>query len=59
MEVEITELLDLTREQTALIDMHSVLNIMNVLLNELDYLQEVLRVGEQLQPAVDAVWCTR
>jgi signal transduction histidine kinase len=34
MKVEITDLLDLTQEQTALIDMHSVVNIMNVLINE-------------------------
>ena len=55
MEVEITDLPELTREQTALVDMHSVVNIMNVLLNELEYLQEVLREAEKLQPAVDAV----
>jgi signal transduction histidine kinase len=55
MKVEITDLPELTREQAALIDMHSVVNIMNVLLNELGYLQEVLREGEQLQPALDAV----
>jgi len=55
MKVEITDLPELTREQAALIDMHSVVNIMNVLLNELEYLQEVLREGEQLQAAVDAV----
>jgi signal transduction histidine kinase len=55
MKVEINDLPQLTQEQGALIDMHSVVNIMNVLLNELEYLQEVLREGEQLQPAVDAV----
>ena len=55
MEVEITDLPELSREQAALIDMHSVVNIMNVLLNELEYLQEVLREGEQLQPAMDVV----
>ena len=55
MEVEINDLPELTREQAALIDMHSVVNIMNVLLNELEYLQEVLREGEQLQAALDAV----
>jgi signal transduction histidine kinase len=55
MEVEITELPELSREQAALVDMHSVVNIINVLLNELDYLQEVLGEGEQLQPAGDAV----
>jgi hypothetical protein len=36
----------LTREQTALIDMHSVVNIMNVLINELDFLQDVLLGGK-------------
>ena len=46
---------ELSREQTALIDMHSVVNIMNVLLNELQYLQEVLREAEPLQPALDAI----
>ena len=55
MKVEITELLDLTQEQAALIDMHSVLNIMNVLLNELEYLQEMLRESKALQPALDTV----
>jgi signal transduction histidine kinase len=55
MEVEITEIPNLTREQAALIDMHSVVNIVNVLLNELEYLQEVLREAEKLQSAVDAV----
>jgi signal transduction histidine kinase len=55
MKVEISELLDLTQEQTALIDMHSVVNIMNVLINELEYLQEVLREGEPLRRAVDEV----
>ena len=55
MEIEINDLAELTREQAALIDMHSVVNIMNVLLNELEYLQEVLREREQLQPAVDAL----
>lgn len=35
MEVEITELPELTREQAALLDMHSAVNVMNVLLNEL------------------------
>jgi signal transduction histidine kinase len=55
MKVEITELLDLTQEQTALIDMHSVVNIINVLLNELEYLQEVLPEARQLQRAVDEV----
>ena len=55
MEVEITDLPELTREQNALVDMHSVVNIMNVLLNELEYLQEALREAEKLQPAVDAV----
>jgi signal transduction histidine kinase len=55
MEVEITDLLDLTQEQTALIDMHSVVNIMNVLINELDYLQEVLPDAKQLQRAVDEI----
>jgi signal transduction histidine kinase len=55
MEVEITDLPELTGEQAALIDMHSVVNIMNVLLNELEYLHEVLREGEKLQPALDAV----
>jgi len=39
----------------ALVDMHSVANIINVLINELDYLQEILREAEPLQPAVDAV----
>jgi signal transduction histidine kinase len=55
MEVEITDLPELTGEQSALIDMHSVVNIMNVLLNELEYLEEVIGEGEQLQPAVDAI----
>ncbi len=55
MKVEITDRLDLTREQAALIDMHSVVNIMNVLVNELEYLQEVLGKEEPLQPALDAV----
>ncbi len=55
MEVEITEPLELTREETALIDMHSVVNIMNVLLNELEYLEDVVGDAEQLQPALDAV----
>jgi signal transduction histidine kinase len=55
MEVEITDLPELTREQTALIDMHSVVNIMNVLVNELEYLQEVVGDAERLQPALDAV----
>jgi signal transduction histidine kinase len=55
MKVEITGLLDLTREQTALIDMHSVVNIMNVLINELDYLQEVLPEAKQLQRALDEI----
>jgi signal transduction histidine kinase len=55
LEVEITDLPELSREQTALIDMHSVVNIMNVLLNELQYLQEVLREAEPLQPALDAI----
>ena len=55
MKVEITELLDLTREQTALIDMHSVVNIMNVLINELDYLQETIAEAKQLQSAADEV----
>jgi signal transduction histidine kinase len=55
VEVEITDLPKLTREQAALVDMHSVVNIMNVLLNELEYLQEVVQEGEQLQPALDAV----
>ena len=55
MKIEITELLDLTQEQTALIDMHSVVNIMNVLINELDYLQEVLPEAKQLRRAVDEV----
>ena len=55
MKIEITELLDLTHEQAALIDMHSVLNIMNVLLNELEYLQEVLRESKALQPALDTI----
>jgi len=55
MEVEITEIPELTREQVALIDMHSVVNILNVLLNELEYLQEVVRDGQQLRPAADAV----
>jgi signal transduction histidine kinase len=55
MEVEITDVPELTREQVALIDMHSVVNIMNVLVNELEYLQEVLRKAEPLQPALDAV----
>jgi len=55
MEVEITDLPELTREETALIDMHSVVNIMNVLVNELEYLQEVVGDAEQLQPALDAV----
>jgi hypothetical protein len=55
MNVEITDLLDLTQEQAALIDMHSVLNIMNVLLNELEYLQEVLREEKALQPALDTI----
>jgi signal transduction histidine kinase len=55
MEVEITDVPELTREQAALIDMHSVVNIMNVLVNELEYLQEVLRKEEPLQAAVDAV----
>jgi len=35
--------------------MHSVVNIMNVLINELDYLQEVLPEAKQLQRAVDEV----
>ena len=55
MEVEITKLPELTREQAALVDMHSAVNVMNVLLNELGYLQEVLGDGEQLQPAVDGI----
>jgi signal transduction histidine kinase len=55
MEVEIKDVPELSREQAALIDMHSVVNIMNVLLNELEYLQEVLRKEEPLQPAVDAI----
>jgi len=55
MKVEITELLDLTREQTALIDMHSVVNIMNVLINELDYLQDVLPDAKPLQRALDEI----
>lgn len=55
MEVEITDSLELTREQAALVDMHSVVNILNVLLNELEYLQEVLPEGKPLQPAVEAV----
>ena len=55
MEIEITDLPELTREQAALIDMHSVVNIVNVLLNELEYLEEVLREAEKLQSAVDAV----
>jgi signal transduction histidine kinase len=55
MEVEIKDLPELSREQAALIDMHSVVNIMNVLVNELEYLQEVLRKEEPLQPALDAV----
>jgi signal transduction histidine kinase len=55
MEVEITEAPQLTGEQAALVDMHSVVNIMNVLLNELDYLGEVLGDGARLQPAVDAI----
>ena len=55
LEVEITDLPELTREQAALIDMHSVVNIVNVLLNELEYLQEVLPKAEQIQPALDAI----
>ena len=55
MKIEITELLDLTHEQAALIDMHSVLNIMNVLLNELEYLQEALKEEKALQPALDTI----
>ncbi len=55
MKVEITDLLDLTQEQTALIDMHSVVNIMNVLINELDYLHEVLPEAKPLQRAVDEI----
>ena len=55
MKVEITELLDLTREQTALIDMHSVVNIINVLLNELEFLQEDLPKAKQLQRAADEI----
>jgi len=55
MEVEITDLEELTREQASMVDMHSVVNIVNVLLNELEYLQEVLREEQQIQPAVDAV----
>jgi signal transduction histidine kinase len=55
MEVEITDLPEPTRKQAALIDMHSVVNIMNVLLNELGYLQEVLGEEQRLQPALDAV----
>ncbi len=55
MKVEITDLLDLTQEQTALIDMHSVVNIMNVLINELDFLQEAFQEGEPLQRAVDEI----
>jgi signal transduction histidine kinase len=55
MKVEITGLLDLTREQAALIDMHSVVNIINVLINELDYLQEVLPDAKPLQRAADEV----
>jgi signal transduction histidine kinase len=55
MKVEITDLLDLTQEQTALIDMHSVVNIMNVLINELDYLQETFQEGEPLQRAADEI----
>jgi signal transduction histidine kinase len=55
MEVEITELPELTPEQAALVDMHSVVNIMNVLLNELEYLQEGLRDGEPLQSALDVI----
>ena len=43
MELEITDLRELTREQAALIDMHSVVNIINVLVNELEYLQEVFQ----------------
>jgi signal transduction histidine kinase len=55
MEVEINGLPELTREQAALIDMHSAVNILNVLLNELEYLQEIIQEAEQLRPAVDAV----
>ncbi len=55
MEVEVTDLPELTQEQAALVDMHSVVNIMNVLVNELEYLQEVVGGAEQLQPALDTV----
>ncbi len=55
MEEEITDVPGLSRQQAALIDVHSVVNIMNVLLNELDYLQEALRDEQRLRPAVDAV----
>jgi len=55
VEVEITDLRELTREQAALLDMHSVVNILNVLHHELDYLREAIREGERLQPALGAV----
>jgi signal transduction histidine kinase len=55
MEVEITDLPELTRQQAALLDLHSVVNILNVLVNELEYLQEVLGEDGDLQAALDSI----
>lgn len=55
MEVEITGLPELTRQQAALVDLHSVVNILNVLINELEYLQEVIGEDGEIRAALASV----
>jgi signal transduction histidine kinase len=56
MEIEITTPLELSDEETALLDMHSFINIMNVLSSELLILGSLLGDIDALQASRDRAW---
>ncbi len=56
MEIEITTPLELSDEESALIDMHSFINVMNVLSTELLILGSMLGSIDALEASRDRVW---
>lgn len=55
-EVEIDLALDLAPEESALLDMHTFLNVINVLVSELYLLEDYLEEERGLAPGIERIW---
>jgi len=55
VEVEITEIPDLSEVEQTLVDMHSILNTLNILMGEIQFLGLEMEDPEVLQPSLQAL----